>query len=116
MFRIIKIAISSLCLALFFSACSSKTNSGLALDEINKPADYWYQNMLKEIRNDDLEKADSYFVSLQSEHLNSPLLSEAMLILGRAHMQEEEYMLAGFYFDEFTKRFGNTDNIDFIRF
>ena len=62
------------------SACSLKTNSGLDLDEVNKSADYWYQNMLKEIRNGDLEKADSYFVSLQSEHLNSPLLSEAMLM------------------------------------
>lgn len=112
----IKVSIFSLCIALLFSACSSKTNSGLALDEVNKPADYWYQNMLKEIRNGNLEKADSYFVSLQSEHLNSPLLSEAMLILGRAHMQEEEYALAGFYFDEFKKRFGNTENIDFIKF
>ncbi|WP_052083419.1 outer membrane protein assembly factor BamD [Helicobacter sp. MIT 11-5569] len=111
-----KFSFLSLCLVLLFGACSSKTNSGLALDEVNKPADYWYQNMLKEIRNGDLEKADSYFVSLQSEHLNSPLLSEAMLILGRAHMQEEEYMLAGFYFDEFTKRFGSPENIDFIRF
>lgn len=116
MFKIIKIFVFSFCVTLFFNACSSKTNSGLALDEVNKPADYWYQNMLKEIRNGDLEKADSYFVSLQSEHLNSPLLGEAMLILGRAHMQEEEYMLAGFYFDEFTKRFGSQENIDFIKF
>lgn len=101
---------------ILFGACSSKSNSGLALDEVNKPADYWYQSMLKEIRNGDLEKADSYFTSLQSEHLNSPLLSEAMLILGRAHMQEEEYLLAAFYFDEYTKRFGNEQNIDFIKF
>ncbi|STO99185.1 outer membrane protein assembly factor BamD [Helicobacter canadensis] len=101
---------------MIFNACSSKNNGGLALDEVNKPADYWYQNMLKEIRNGDLEKADSYFTSLQSEHLHSPLLSEAMLILGRAHMQEEEYLLAIFYFDEYTKRFGDGQNIDFINF
>lgn len=111
-----KFSFLSLFVVLLFSACASKNNSGLALDEVNKPADYWYQNMLKEIRNGDLEKADNYFVSLQSEHLNSPLLSEAMLILGRAHMQNEEYVLAGFYFDEFTKRFGSEENIDFIRF
>lgn len=116
MLKIIKIPFFALCLFVFLGACSSKTNSGLALDEVNKPADYWYQNMLKEIRNGDLEKADSYFVSLQSEHLNSPLLSEAMLILGRAHMQEEEYLLAGFYFDEFMKRFGNEKNIDFVQY
>ena len=114
--KIFNLSIFTLCLAVLLSACSLKTNSGLDLDEVNKPADYWYQNMLKEIRDGDLEKADSYFVSLQSDHLNSPLLSEAMLILGRAHMQNEEYVLAGFYFDEFTKRFGSPENIDFIRF
>lgn len=116
MLRWIKFSFYGFCILVFLGACSSKTNSGLALDEVNKPADYWYQNMLKEIRNDDLEKADSYFVSLQSEHLNSPLLGEAMLILGRAHMQKEEYLLAGFYFDEFTKRFGNAENIDFMQY
>ncbi len=116
MLRIIKFSFSILCVFIFLSACSSKTNSGLALDEVNKSADYWYQNMLKEIRFNDLEKADSYFVSLQSEHLYSPLVGEAMLILGRAHMQKEEYLLAGFYFEEFAKRFGNAENIDFMQY
>lgn len=115
MLKIIKFAFC-LCVLAFLSACSSKTNSGLALDEVNKSADYWYQNMLKEIRFDDLEKADSYFVSLQSEHLHSPLVGEAMLILGRAHMQKEEYLQAGFYFEEFAKRFGNAENIDFMQY
>ncbi|TLD85447.1 outer membrane protein assembly factor BamD [Helicobacter sp. MIT 05-5294] len=116
MLKTTQLFLCGFCALVFLGACSSKSNSGLALDEVNKPADYWYQNMLKEIRNDDLEKADSYFVSLQSEHLNSPLLSEAMLILGRAHMQKEEYLLAGFYYDEFTKRFGNAENIDFVQY
>ena len=116
MFKTMRLFLLSFCILLFMGACSGKSNGGLGLDEVNIPADYWYQNMLKEIRNDDLEKADSYFVSLQSEHLHSPLLSEAMLILGRAHMQAEEYLLAAFYFDEFTKRFGSPENIDFIQF
>ncbi|MCL9823090.1 MAG: outer membrane protein assembly factor BamD [Helicobacter sp.] len=114
--KFIQFFLISFSFLIILNACSSKNNGGLALDEVNKPADYWYQNMLKEIRNGDLEKADSYFTSLQSEHLNSPLLSEAMLILGRAHMQEEEYLLATFYFDEYTKRFGDEKNIDFISF
>ncbi|MCH5323092.1 MAG: outer membrane protein assembly factor BamD [Helicobacter sp.] len=102
--------------SLVFWGCSSKSNSGLGLDEVNKPADYWYENMLKAIQMKNLEKADSYFKSLQGEHLHSPLLPEAMLIMGRAHMQEEDYQLAAFYFDEYTKRFGNQENIDFIRY
>lgn len=103
-------------LGVSFSGCSSLSNSGLAADEINKPADYWYHSMLKEINSNDLEKADSYFSSLQTEHINSPLLSEAMLILGKAHMKNEEYELAAFYFDEYIRRFGNTQNIDFARY
>lgn len=112
----IKMILLGISFGLILGACSSKSNSGLALDEINKPAQYWYEHMLKEIKSGNLDKADSYFVSLQSEHLNSPLLKEAMLILGVAHMKEEEYQLAGFYFDEFTKRFGNAENIDFIKY
>lgn len=101
---------------IFLSACTSTTNSGLEVGEYNKPAIYWYQRMLREIRIGDLEKADSYYTSLQSEHVNSPLLPEAMLILGRAHMNSEEYLLATFYFDEFIKRFGDSSNIDFANY
>ena len=114
--RKMKLFLLGISFGLVVAGCSSKSNSGLALDEVNKPAQYWYEHMLKEIKSGDLDKADSYFVSLQSEHLNSPLLKEAMLILGVAHMREEEYQLAGFYFDEFTKRFGNAQNIDFIKY
>lgn len=91
--------------------CSSK-NQGIS--EYNKPADYWYEKMLRDIRASDLEGADDKFASLQSEHLNSPLVPEAMLILGRAHMDKREYLLAEFYFEEYLKRFGTLENADFI--
>lgn len=93
---------------LLFSACSKKEL------EYNKPAMYWYESILKEINFGNLEGADSYFSSLQSEHINSPLLPEAMLILAQAHVDKEEYLLASFYLDEYSKRFSAFNEHDYL--
>ncbi|WP_300451172.1 outer membrane protein assembly factor BamD [Helicobacter mastomyrinus] len=84
--------------------------------EYNKPAIYWYESMIKEINFGNLEGADGYFASLQSEHINSPLLPEAMLILGEAHMENDEYLLAAFYFDEYLKRYSSLENQDYAKY
>lgn len=39
-----------------------------------------------------------------------------MLILAQAHMQEEEYLLANFYLDEYIKRFGTLKKSEYARF
>ncbi|WP_066389440.1 outer membrane protein assembly factor BamD [Helicobacter himalayensis] len=95
-------------LFLLFSACTKKEL------EYNKPATYWYENILKEINFGNLESADSHFSSLQSEHINSPLLPESMLILAQAHMDKEEYLLATFYVDEYAKRYSSFDDQDYL--
>lgn len=82
----------------------------------NKPASFWYEGIMKNIRIGDLESADSYFSSLQSEHINSPLLPESMLMLGQAHLIQKEYLLANFYFKEYSKRYGNNTNEDYISY
>lgn len=82
----------------------------------NKPATFWYEGIIKNIRIGDLDAADSYFSSLQSEHINSPLLPESMLILGQAHLKEKEYLLADFYFKEYLKKYGNAANADYIAY
>lgn len=93
---------------LYFGACSQKEL------EYNKPAMYWYENILKEINFGNLEGADSNFSSLQSEHINSPLVPEAMLILAQAHMDREEYLLATFYIDEYEKRYSTIGDQDYL--
>lgn len=97
-------------LSIFFAGCGQKSE-----EEFNKPAIYWYKSMLEQIKTRDLEKADDIFTSLQSEHINSPLIQEAMLVLAKAHMDREEYLLAEHYYDEFIKRYGDIDNIDFVK-
>lgn len=100
----------SLFLLLSFTACSQKKT-----EEYNKPAIYWYKKMLEQVKTNNLEKADDFFTSLQSEHINSPLIPEAMLVIAKAHMDKEEYLLAEHYYDEFIKRYGAKDNIAFVK-
>jgi outer membrane protein assembly factor BamD len=98
-------------LVAFMSGCASKDK-----DVFNMPATYWYEQIAKEIKSQDLEKADSMYTSLASEHVESPLLPEAMLMLANAHSQDEEYILANFYLDEYLRRYGNKENADHVRY
>ncbi len=98
-------------LILFFGGCSTKSGQ-----EYEKPALYWYHKLMRSVAAGNLEKADDYFTSLESEHTGSPLIPEAMQILVQAHMDEEEYLLANFYLDEYLKRYATSKNLDFIEF
>ncbi len=84
--------------------------------ESNKPALYWYQQIIKEVGRGNLEGAGNHYTSLLGEHIRSPLLGEAMLIMADAHMKNEEYLLANFYYDEYIKRFGTKSNIPYLKF
>ena len=99
---------------IFFSGCANKTKSENV--EFNKPADYWYSKMIKEIKRDDLDKADDAFASLESEHVGSPLVKEALMIMQKAHRADREYVMSKFYIDRYTKRFANANNIEYLRF
>jgi outer membrane protein assembly factor BamD len=95
---------------MMFSGCASKK------EEFNKPAEYWYKEMLKDIARGDLEHADTSFTSLQSEHIRSILIPEAMMMLAEAHIDSEEYVLANYYLDEYIKRYGDRKSTEFARY
>ncbi|PID47742.1 MAG: outer membrane protein assembly factor BamD [Proteobacteria bacterium] len=86
-------------------------------DEIyDKPALFWYKLIVKDIKNLDLDKADSHLTSMSSEHVASPLLEPAILILAQAHMDNEEYLLANFYLDTYIKRFGTNVKNEYAQY
>jgi outer membrane protein assembly factor BamD len=87
----------------FFSGCSKE------LEEYNKPAIYWYGKIVKNISQGDLEKADNYYSSLQGEHIGSPLLPEATMILAIAHLHHEEYLLSEHFLNEYIKRYATAN-------
>jgi len=98
----------------FLSGCAGKTTQKEEL--FNKPAAFWYKQIIKEVRMGNLDKADDAYTSLSSEHVASPLLKEALLILAQAHKEQEEYIMANYYIDEYTKRFARSKNIEYLKY
>lgn len=98
-------------LVIFFIGCSSK-----GIEEYNKPSDYWYSKIIENVSRKDLEKADNYYSSLQSEHTGSPLLKEATMILAVAHIREDEYLLAEHFLDDYIKRYASENEKEAAEF
>jgi outer membrane protein assembly factor BamD len=96
----------------FMGGCSSDDTS----ETFNKPALFWYKKIGKSISSGELDQADTYYISLKSEHLRSPLLPTAIMMLAHAHMNEEEYLLANYYLDEYNKRFSDASNREYVDF
>ncbi len=94
-----------------FTGCSSKEEQ-----EYNKPAVYWYNKMIQQISTYQLDQADDTYTSLESEHRNSPFLPSAIMIIANAHMEDEEYQMANYYFDEYLKKFSSKGDSDYIRY
>ena len=95
---------------ILFSGCAKE------VEEYNKPAVFWYAKIVKSISNGSIDKADEYYSSLQSEHVGSPLLPEATMILAIAHMQYEEYLLSEHFLNEYIKRYANPNEKEFAEF
>ena len=104
------ILLSLLFLTLVFSSCSKE------VEEYNKPAVYWYGKIVESISEGSVDKADDYYSSLQGEHIGSPLLPEATMILAIAHMHFEEYLLTEHFLNEYVKRYANENEIEFAEF
>jgi outer membrane protein assembly factor BamD len=95
---------------LLLSGCSKK------VEEYNRPAVYWYGQIIESVANGNLEKADEYYSSLQSEHAASPLLPEATMILGVAHMHFQEYLLSDHFLTQYVKRYANNNEKEYSDF
>jgi outer membrane protein assembly factor BamD len=96
------------------TGCANKTKA--AEQSFNKPAAFWYQQIIKHIRSGELDKADDAYTSLSSEHVASPLLESALITLAHAHSDNEEHILAQFYIDTYIKRYATSSNIEYLKF
>jgi len=85
-----------------FSGCAEKYT-----ELYNLTPDEWYAQVIADIKDGDLEAADKHYVSMASEHVASPLLEQILLILAQAHANDEEYLMANHYLDEYIKRYGD---------
>jgi len=106
----LKIFFSAMATLLIFGGCTKE------LDEYNMPASYWYKKMIEKISDGNLEKADNYYSSLQSEHIGSPLLPEATIIMAIAHLQSEEYLLAEHFINEYVSRYASIGEREYAEY
>jgi len=83
------------------SGCASKK------DITDQTALYWHNAIYKDLNNMNLDAADDEFTSLEIEHPNSQFVPIDLLILSKAHLENDEYQLAEFYMDEYAKRYAN---------
>ena len=103
----------SIAVAFLFVGCMGSKDE---VTEFNKPALYWYKKIANSISKNNMDKADEYYISLKSEHMRSPLMPTAMMMLAHAHMNEEEYLLANYYLDEYNKRYGAESTREYTDF
>jgi outer membrane protein assembly factor BamD len=99
-------------LTFVFTGCSKDSE----VKEFNKPALYWYKYIAENIGRGNMDKADEYYISLKSEHMRSPLMPTAIMMLAHAHMQNEEYLLANYYWDEYNKRYADEEGREYTEF
>jgi len=95
-----------------FVGCAKKDE----VSEYNKPALYWYKKVAESVAKANMDKADEYYLSLKSEHMRSPLLPTAIIMLAHGHMDKEEYLMANYYFDEYNRRFATSDGREYADF
>lgn len=102
-----------LLMVFFLSACSFKQTEKKPIN-YNLSAQKWYSLIITDLIANDMDKADEDYGSMSSEHVADPLLEPTLLILAFAHIKNEEYILADFYLDQYIKKFGNVENIEYI--
>ncbi|WP_458396331.1 outer membrane protein assembly factor BamD [Campylobacter sp.] len=94
------------------TGCGAKKDNEL----YNLTPDQWYNQILNDIKDADLESADKHYISFASEHIASPYLEQVLMILANAHVDEEEYKMANFYLDEYIKKYGTKKSIEYIQY
>lgn len=110
--RNIKQTFTLLMFVALFLGCSAKD----AVNEYDKSALYWYKHIVKEVASSNLDKADNYYISLRSEHMRSPVLPTATMFLAQAHMEEQEFIMADYYLDEYLKKYATGSRIEQAKF
>ncbi|MCH9739451.1 MAG: outer membrane protein assembly factor BamD [Epsilonproteobacteria bacterium] len=112
MFQNYKKSLLVVLVLIFTVGCSDKD----AVKEYDKPALYWYKNIIKSVASSNFDKADNYYISLRSEHMRSPLLPTATMILAQAHMEDKSYLMSDYYLDEYLKKYASGEKVEQAKF
>ena len=92
-----------------FIGCADK-------NRFNQTDEFWYSEVVRFVGNQDMDRADSSFSSLEAEHINSPLLETATVLLIQAHMNQENYILSNYYMNRYNTLFGTKESKEYIEY
>ena len=95
---------------LFFLGCSHKANKDFKTDlQI-------HEEIKKDLRSAFLDKADNDFMSLEADYPGSNYIKSDLLALYLAHLENEDYILAKFYLNQYEKRFASINEIPWCEY
>ncbi|NPA10901.1 MAG: outer membrane protein assembly factor BamD [Epsilonproteobacteria bacterium] len=96
-------------LLLLFAGCATKYQKP-------KTALQTHNLIYKAVQNDNLDKADELFLTLEADYPASFYIKDDLLILYKAHKDYGEFELAKFYLNEYEKRFANQKEIEWCEY
>ncbi|CAA6814883.1 MAG: Putative lipoprotein [uncultured Campylobacterales bacterium] len=82
----------------------------------NKSEEYWFNKITKSVKNNQLNLADDYYISLYSEHISSPYLPILSLYLAKAHADDKAYIMSIFYYDEYLDKFALKSDEEYVNY
>ena len=98
-------------LLLFLVGCANKTTD----KEFNTDLQI-HEQIKKDLTNGALDKADNDFISLEANYPGSPYIKSDLLALFLAHLQNQDYILAKFYLNQYEKRFASINEIPWCEY
>lgn len=107
-----KVKILTLFFALIFIMGCSTKSSGL----YNLRPEIWYNHIMADIKANDLKEADKHYNQFASEHVASPLLEPTLLVMALANIDEGKYTRANELLDEYIRRYGTKEKIEYAKF
>ena len=95
---------------IFLVGCSHKANKNFKTDlQI-------HEKIKKDINSAFLDNADNDFMSLEADYPGSPYIKSDLLALFLAHLENEDYILAKFYLNQYEKRYASIDEIPWCEY
>ena len=95
---------------LFLIGCSNKAHKEFKTDlQLHK-------KIKQDLKNAYYDKADNDFMSLEADYPGSHYIKSDLLALYLAHLQNEDYILAKFYLNQYEKRFASINEIPWCEY
>lgn len=103
--------VSILFLSLFIVGCASKSK-----ELFNLTPQQWFNHIIDDLRKGEFEDADLHYISFTSEHINSPMIEQTLLILANANMEAKRYADVSKYLNDYMQRYGNLQKSEFATY